>query len=66
MVQGEALVKGHRLDDHLVRELSRVIAEELEPDSDIHASAQYRKEVGGVLARRALQAAYGRLRGIAH
>ena len=37
------------------------VADELEPDSDIHASAQYRKEVGGVLARRALAQASARL-----
>jgi CO/xanthine dehydrogenase FAD-binding subunit len=32
----------------------------LQAESDIHASAEYRKEVGGVLARRALQSALAR------
>jgi carbon-monoxide dehydrogenase medium subunit len=53
----EALLKGQRIDPKLLRELSQAIAEELDPDSDIHASALYRKEVGGVLARRVLEAA---------
>jgi CO/xanthine dehydrogenase FAD-binding subunit len=56
----ESLLKGRRLDRGLLRELGRVVAEELEPDSDIHASAEYRKEVGGVLARRALESALAR------
>jgi carbon-monoxide dehydrogenase medium subunit len=57
MEQGEALLKGRRVDPTLLNELSRVVAEELEPDSDLHASSAYRKEVGGVLARRALESA---------
>ena len=57
MERGEALLKGRRIDSALLGELSRVVAEELEPDSDIHASAAYRKEVGGVLVRRGLQSA---------
>jgi len=57
MEQGEALLNGRRIDEALLRELSRVVAEELGPDSDVHASAAYRKEVGGVLVRRALQSA---------
>jgi len=33
------------------------VTEALEPEGDIHASATYRKEVGGVMARRTLQRA---------
>jgi CO/xanthine dehydrogenase FAD-binding subunit len=57
MEHAEALLNGRRIDQVLLGELSRVVAEELEPDSDVHASAAYRKEVGGVLVRRALQSA---------
>jgi len=56
----ESMLKGRRVDAEVWRELGRVVAEELEPDSDIHASAEYRKEVGGVLARRALKSALAR------
>jgi len=42
------------------KEVEQIVADELDPDSDIHASAQYRKEVGGVLTRRALAAASAR------
>ncbi len=57
MEHGEALLNGSRIDQAILDELSRVVAEELDPDSDVHASAAYRKEVGGVLVRRALQSA---------
>lgn len=53
----EARLKGAVLDEAAGRDVERIVADELDPDSDIHASALYRKEVGGVLARRALAAA---------
>jgi CO/xanthine dehydrogenase FAD-binding subunit len=56
-----AILKGRRIDDGGLRALTQAIAEELEPDSDIHASAIYRKEAGSVLARRALVSALERL-----
>lgn len=55
----EALISGQLVDDGLLNEVAHVVSEELEPDSDIHASAAYRKEVGGVVARRTLAAAFG-------
>jgi carbon-monoxide dehydrogenase medium subunit len=55
-----SILKGRRVDRGLLCELGQAVAEELEPDSDIHASAAYRKEVGGVLTRRALESALAR------
>jgi carbon-monoxide dehydrogenase medium subunit len=67
IASAEAMLKGRRVDRGVLRELGRVVAEELEPDSDIHASAEYRKEVGGVLARRALESALARSEnGVSH
>src|SRR5262245_19110496 len=56
----ESMLKRRRVDQALLGELGRLVTEELKPDSDIHASAKYRKEVGGVLARRALESALAR------
>ena len=56
----EAILKGHPIEPGVLRALSQAIADELEPDSDIHASSAYRKEVGGVLARRVLESALTR------
>jgi carbon-monoxide dehydrogenase medium subunit len=36
------------------------VTEALEPDGDLHASADYRREVAGALTRRALARAWGR------
>jgi len=60
IASAESMLKGRRVDQGVLRELGRVVAQELEPDSDIHASAEYRKDVGGVLARRALESALAR------
>ena len=58
--KAEQRLKGAALDGATLEEVERIVFEELDPDSDIHASALYRKEVGGVLTRRALSAAAAR------
>ncbi len=55
--------QGGSLDDALLREVGRLVAERIEPESDIQASAEYRKHIAGVLARRALTAAAARAGG---
>jgi CO/xanthine dehydrogenase FAD-binding subunit len=57
--RAEEILVGRPIDGRVLNDISRVVAEALEPDSDIHASAEYRQEVGGVVARRALEAAIG-------
>jgi CO/xanthine dehydrogenase FAD-binding subunit len=61
--RAEEMLSGRQVDDRLLDAVAKVVAHELQPDSDIHASAEYRKEVGGVVARRALEAALGKARG---
>lgn len=46
-------------------DVGRRVAERLTPDSDLHASSEYRTEVAAVLTGRALAVAAGRARGIA-
>lgn len=58
--KAEQRLKGAALDDAALKDVERIVFEELDPDSDIHASALYRKEVGGVLTRRALSVAAAR------
>lgn len=61
--KAEEILAGRRVDAEALAEVTTVVTEELEPESDIHASATYRKEVGGVLARRTLQRALSRAMG---
>jgi len=63
MTKAEELLSGRPLDAQALEEVARVVAEALDPPSDIHASAEYRKEVGGVMARRTLDEARRRAKG---
>ena len=55
--RAEEALLGNRINGSVLENVSKIVSEELDPDSDIHASATYRKEVGGVIARRTLEAA---------
>ncbi|MHA1109132.1 MAG: FAD binding domain-containing protein [Alphaproteobacteria bacterium] len=53
----EAALTGVRLDDDAIAKAAASIADVLDPDSDIHAGADYRRRVACVMARRAIAAA---------
>jgi len=61
--RAEEMLSGQRPSRQLLDEVATAVAAELQPDADMHASAEYRQEVGGVVARRALEAALGQARG---
>jgi aerobic carbon-monoxide dehydrogenase medium subunit len=61
--RAEAILAGQRLGKRLLDEVAHLVAAELAPDADIHASAEYRREVGGVVARRAIEMAVGNSEG---
>jgi carbon-monoxide dehydrogenase medium subunit len=50
----EGLATGNRLDDALLAEIEAAAREEIDPTSDIHASAAYRRRLTGTLVKRAL------------
>ncbi|TAJ98495.1 xanthine dehydrogenase family protein subunit M [bacterium] len=60
MPRAEGMLRGKALDQKTLLEIARSVSDELDPDSDVHASAEYRREVGGVLTRRALERAFMR------
>jgi carbon-monoxide dehydrogenase medium subunit len=47
----EDLLRGMKLDDGLLQQATEAAAEEADPVSDMHASAEYRRELIAVLAR---------------
>lgn len=59
----EEVLVGQAPADKLFKQAAQKVSEEIEPTGDIHASAEYRKHVAGVLTRRALQAAQEAVRG---
>lgn len=52
--KAEKLMAGQKPSESLFREAARVATSDLDQDSDIHASADYRRSASEVLARRAL------------
>jgi CO/xanthine dehydrogenase FAD-binding subunit len=61
--KAEDLLPGQRPADALFREAARLATENMEQDSDIHASADYRVHACEILGRRALEAAARRAAG---
>jgi aerobic carbon-monoxide dehydrogenase medium subunit len=57
-----ASLVGTRPDQRDLEAVARRVVEMVEPDSDVHAPADYRREVAGVLCERALAEALGRAR----
>ena len=55
MSEAEASLLGKVVDADARAEAAVLVSAAVDPGSDIHASAEYRKEVSGVMARRALE-----------
>jgi CO/xanthine dehydrogenase FAD-binding subunit len=54
---------GTMLEDAIIADAAADVARAVEPDADLHASAEYRRHLTGVLARRVLIAARDEARG---
>ena len=57
----ERMLVGQRPTTALLAEASRAVMPETDPPEDIHASAEYRREMSAVFTRRALTGALGKL-----
>jgi carbon-monoxide dehydrogenase medium subunit len=62
-VEAEALLTGRALTPALIDAATAAVRATVTPPTDLHASADYRRHLVGVLAGRALTAAWRRARG---
>jgi len=53
---GQLLI-GNKIDDQRIKEAAKLASEETNPTSDVHGSAEYRKEIARVLVERATKQA---------
>jgi len=61
--QAAAMLRGEQLTPELITAAAeKASGEEIDPGSDIHASAEFRRHLANVLTRRALEEAYQRAR----
>ena len=58
--EAELLLVGHDLDENLSRRVIEAVREAISPETDLHASADFRRHLAGVLTGRALAAAWRR------
>ncbi len=59
----EKALKGKPVTDKLIDEASDLASQEIDPSTDIHASAEYKKEMSKVLTQKALKEAFLKARG---
>ena len=59
--RAEAVLEGQLATDKLIRQAAEIASEEIAPITDVRASAEYRREIAKVLARRALEGCVQRL-----
>ena len=60
VAQAEALLIGHALDAELIGRIVGAVRDGIAPETDLHASSDYRRHLAGVLTGRALAAAWDR------
>jgi len=58
--EAEALLVGQALEPGLIDRIIDAVRAAIEPDTDLHASSDYRRHLGGVLAGRVVSAAWRR------
>jgi len=58
--EAEALLKGQTIGDDVLKRAAEKAAQASDPSNDVHASADFRRHLVGVLTRRAIQAAVQR------
>ena len=63
--QAERRLVGHAPSEAVWTEAANAVREAVTPDGDIHASAEYRTHVAGILTQRALREAYDRAQKVA-
>ncbi|MBM4257641.1 MAG: xanthine dehydrogenase family protein subunit M [Deltaproteobacteria bacterium] len=56
----EKTLKGSRGEDHALRQAAEIVAAVVDPPSDVHGSADYRRQMVRVLTVRALKEAWGK------
>jgi CO/xanthine dehydrogenase FAD-binding subunit len=56
----EAMLEGREINQPLIHAAVEMIREQIEPNSDLNASADYRRHLAGALGRRALSDAWAR------
>ena len=56
--EAEGLLTGHALDPELTNRVIEAVRTKIEPETDVHASSDYRRHLAGVLTGRALAAAW--------
>jgi carbon-monoxide dehydrogenase medium subunit len=63
VAEAATLLVGHVPDEARIAAVAHAASTEVEPESDIHASAAFRRHLSGVLTRRALHKAVERTGG---
>jgi carbon-monoxide dehydrogenase medium subunit len=65
LTESEMILRARGLSDDALAAAGDAAAAAADPDSDVHATAAYRRKMAGVMTKRAVEKAAGRARQIA-
>ncbi|PLS16020.1 xanthine dehydrogenase family protein subunit M [Bacillus sp. M6-12] len=60
--EANELMVGEELSETLLDKVAEIVANTVDPESDLHASAEYRRHLAKILSKRTIQTAYSRAR----
>ncbi|TWI58155.1 FAD binding domain-containing protein [Halalkalibacter nanhaiisediminis] len=62
--EAEEILKGEKVTDSLLEQITEAVVDVIDPESDLHASAEYRTHLAKILTKRVINEAYSKAKGV--
>lgn len=62
--EAEEIFQGEKVTDSLLEQITEAVVDVIDPESDLHASAEYRTHLAKILTKRVINEAYSKAKGV--